>query len=290
MKPLLSILLVALLIVDSAWAHSLRSLSSEDQGRSKEQDPTPPPIADKFLQDPSFVSGHDHSEDEEHEGLIACGHAHHRRESPSATSAITSVRTAQLSNADTSEDLVIGNIHIMTWDQVVALFQGSPVITEQTGSSDKIVVPTFYHVIENKRSPKDAEIRQQHKDLNDAFALTPFQFVLREITRTKNNAWWGYSGYNTKEEITMKSTLRRGGAGTLNVYINKANGRCGYTYLPKMYKSFPENDGVVINDGCFVEGPGGALTHEVGHWFGLLHTVGRLSCTIMSPSTIYTDL
>lgn len=132
------------------------------------------------------------------------------------------------------------------------------------GFDQKIDVPTYYHVIEGRgsNSPSDNAVRQTHNDLNAAFRGTPFRFDFMEITRTYNDDWYGYDGFYTDDERDMKSTLRRGGAESLNVYINKVNGICGYAILPKFYQDFALWDGTVVNENCFATGKGGAVTHE----------------------------
>jgi hypothetical protein len=130
--------------------------------------------------------------------------------------------------------------------------------------TDEITVPTYFHVIEAKgsNSPSDSQVQEVHEGLNAAFSVTPFKFDLRGITRTKDKAWHGYEGYYTDDEKDMKTTLRQGGPETLNIYINKVNGVCGYTLLPQYYEDFPIWDGVVVNENCFGDGQGGTVTHE----------------------------
>jgi len=136
-----------------------------------------------------------------------------------------------------------------------------------------VEIETYYHVIKSKKHPKKREVEKQHDKLEKAFEDTPFNFKLRKVEEYDEDAWYNYTGFNSAEELAMKTELRQGTAETLNVYVNKGNGQCGYTYLPEFYSDFPVWDGIVMNEGCILGDIGSALTHEVGHWLGLLHTV-----------------
>ena len=112
--------------------------------------------------------------------------------------------------------------------------------------------------------------------MNADYASAGISFNLLGITRTTNAAW-----YNDQAETAMKTALRKGTYGTLNVYFqNLSDGILGYCYFPVANPSAS-----TLNiDGCAVLSttvPGGSatnynrgrtLTHEAGHWFGLYHT------------------
>ena len=150
-----------------------------------------------------------------------------------------------------------------------------PTASPPTGSppfGSKITIPVYYHVImgSGSNSPSDSKVRADHNGLARAFRDTPFDFSIQDITRTYNNAWYGYEGFYTDDEEEMKSSLRRGGKGALNVWINKVNGLCGYTLYPEFVASFGVWDGIVLNENCMADAMGSTLTHEAGHWLGKL--------------------
>jgi len=162
-------------------------------------------------------------------------------------------------------------------------------------------IPTYYHIIQTSTvlGPSESVVNAQNDMLNEAFSAAGFAFEKKGVTRTLNNAWYSYSGFNTQEELDMKSTLRTGGAESLNIYINGANGYCGYAYLPRYYESFPVWDGVVLNTNCFLGGTaadraGETLIHETGHWLGLFHTVRnrnlQRTCIAMSDVSHQQDI
>ena len=162
------------------------------------------------------------------------------------------------------------------------LARSEPVPERAPGS---VNVPVWFHVINNGTGANngnvpDAQIQDQIAVLNAAYASTnsPFFFTLAGITRTTNATWYTLSPGSTAES-QAKTALRRGGAGTLNVYsANPGGGLLGWATFPSDYASRPTQDGVVV---LFSSLPGGSAspynlgdtaTHEIGHWLGLYHT------------------
>lgn len=142
-------------------------------------------------------------------------------------------------------------------------------------------VDVYFHVITDSRgngSLSNAEIDRQMQVLIDAFANTPFDFNLVYTTTTANDSWYRVTPGSSAERA-MKSTLREGDAGDLNIYsANIGGGLLGWATFPSSYNSNPIDDGVVILTGSLPGGnsipynEGDTLTHEVGHWVGLYHT------------------
>ncbi len=145
----------------------------------------------------------------------------------------------------------------------------------------------YFHVITDgpDGDVSNAQVNAQIAVLNDAFdgdgnegtIDTPYVFNLVAITRTNDASW--YTGCYGSAGSAMKSALRQGDAGTLNIYsCSPSGGILGYATFPSSYASQPLLDGVVVLDESL---PGGAAapynegdtaTHEVGHWLGLYHT------------------
>jgi hypothetical protein len=155
-------------------------------------------------------------------------------------------------------------------------------VSAMARANGSVNIPVYWHVINNGTSLANGNIPQTQIDsslsvLNAAYRNTPFTFTLAGVTRTTHSTWYTCAGGGC--ESKMKSALRQGGAGTLNVYSNNmGRGLLGWATFPSSYASNPKNDGVVI---LYTTVPGGTaapynegdtLTHEAGHWLGLYHT------------------
>lgn len=166
-------------------------------------------------------------------------------------------------------------------EQAVAIRRARP---SPTGSGAAVNV--YFHVINNGSGIKNGDLPQSQIDnqiavLNAAYAGSGFYFVLAEVTRTTNAAWYKMTP-GSQAEAEAKTALRRGGAEDLNIYsANIGEGLLGWSTFPLTYRRFPIDDGVVI---LYSSVPGGSAapynlgdtaTHEVGHWMGLVHTFNR---------------
>ncbi|KAJ1324499.1 Pregnancy-associated plasma protein-A [Microdochium nivale] len=142
-----------------------------------------------------------------------------------------------------------------------------------------IEVDLYLHVVTSgtglsQGNVPDSQLAQQVVVLNQDFAPHSIHFNLRGTDRTINSTW-----ANNVDPVAMRTALHKGSYSALNVYIEQSMpgllGRCTYPGTAS-----PRN---TLLDGCAIlysTVPGGTstrynlgktLTHEVGHWFGLLH-------------------
>jgi hypothetical protein len=144
-------------------------------------------------------------------------------------------------------------------------------------------IPVWFHVVNRGAGIANGDVTKQQIDdqmavLSAAYASTPFTFSLAGVDRTTNATWFS-SCDASSVETQMKNALRKGGAGSLNIYTcNPGGGLLGWATFPSSYARSPKMDGVVI---LYSSVPGGSAapynlgdtaTHEVGHWVGLYHT------------------
>ena len=147
-----------------------------------------------------------------------------------------------------------------------------------------IVIDTYVNIICDDNGANcagtDSQVLDQIQVLNSAFiANSPYQFQLVGQIRQFNDSTWLTAGPGSTAERAMKSALRQGDRGDLNIYVSKpGGGLLGWATFPNSYDNNPLNDGVVVLGGSL---PGGSAapynegdtgTHEVGHWLGLYHT------------------
>jgi hypothetical protein len=128
----------------------------------------------------------------------------------------------------------------------------------------------------------DNLINRQISILNTSYAggfggaATAFQFQLQAIDHQVNPAWYPII-LGSSAERAMKSALRTGGDGTLNIYTGLlSDNLLGWATFPtNRIKAY---DGVVILAESVPGGTaspyneGDTATHEVGHWLNLYHT------------------
>ncbi len=149
---------------------------------------------------------------------------------------------------------------------------------------DQVVVPVRFHVLtgggHGRLSAK--AVAGQIAVMNAAYAGdmggadTGVSFRLEDTDYTDNPAWFSRPQQNEK---ALKTALREGGPGTLNLYTAAVGSDVlGFSTFPQWYRAHPALDGVVIDYRSLPDGPyqhfnkGYTAVHEVGHWLGLFHT------------------
>ncbi|GME64885.1 hypothetical protein GTA08_BOTSDO08383 [Neofusicoccum parvum] len=139
-------------------------------------------------------------------------------------------------------------------------------------------------------------LQDQLSVLTSTFAPHNITFNLLATTFTTNDSWAAVIQHRD-----MSLALRRGDYATLNIYFQTGMSGVpgGITGLCNFPVADPLGTGIngtsyYVFDGCHVNpdtlpgGPGGGYmglddagktaTHEVGHWFGLLHTFDGFEC------------
>lgn len=114
--------------------------------------------------------------------------------------------------------------------------------------------------------------------LNAAFADTPYTFQAAGMDQSNNSIWYS-AGPGTSEEIQMKSSLRQGDGGDLNMYISNPGGRLlagrpSASGTPGMRLMMVWLSWALHCPGATrPQNEGNSATHEVGHWLGLYHSL-----------------
>ncbi|KAL8948464.1 MAG: hypothetical protein Q9222_005352 [Ikaeria aurantiellina] len=179
---------------------------------------------------------------------------------------------------------------------------------------DSFTIDTYFHYVVTADQAamytpekRDALTKAQLAALNEAYAPSNIAFNLQPATLTVNDIW-----ATNADEVAMKSALRTGTFSTLNVYLQSNLSSPDFALDPGHFMlgicTLPDEVNITTctntgrcttttsaptdftHDGCQVliaTMPGGGMqsydqgktaVHEIGHWFGLMHTFQDETC------------
>jgi len=150
-------------------------------------------------------------------------------------------------------------------------------------SEPPLQINLVFHVLSGAASEgnlSDSVLTEQVSVLNDAYQSAGLHFNIAEVRRYPDSPYFAGGCFPTTEEgIRMKSELAVDPARFVNVYTCRLALPyiAGYGTLPDAYPEADPQHGVIIDYSAF---PGSAppldlghtVVHELGHYFGLLHT------------------
>jgi len=184
-----------------------------------------------------------------------------------------------------------GNNEIAALNRNASAIEAANAAMGLVESAATLVVDTYFHVVAAGKDVSDGYVSQetmtkQLAAMNSAFEPYGIQFNLKGTDWTINKRW--AIDQKTKK---MKRTLRKGDYKTLNIYFQKRleDDNLGYCYFPTGPPAPGTNK--FNRDGCSIDSasvPGGSYegynlglttVHEIGHWFGLLHTFEGQKCS-----------
>ena len=172
----------------------------------------------------------------------------------------------------------VGDLERALIDQAIVEHRQRYGTERRSGST---TVPVVFHVVRRSNGSwnlSDRKIDRQIEVLNTAYARTGYRFRLQSIRRHTNDKF-ARKCLNVRVERQFKQRHAVDPRHTLNVYTCRpAQGVLGYAYFPSDYSEASSMHGVVLLHSTLPGGRaapynrGHTLTHEVGHYLGLMHT------------------
>jgi len=152
-----------------------------------------------------------------------------------------------------------------------------------SGSEPPLQVNLVFHVLSGaslEGNLSESVLTDQVSVLNDAYRSAGLHFNIAEVRRYPDSPYFAGGCFPTTEQgIRMKSELAVDPARFVNVYTCKLALPyiAGYGTLPDEFPEADPQHGVVIDYGTVTGSAapldlGHTLVHELGHYFGLLHT------------------
>ncbi|PNP49465.1 hypothetical protein THARTR1_09787 [Trichoderma harzianum] len=148
-------------------------------------------------------------------------------------------------------------------------------------AAQEIGISVYVHVVASSQNETDGylsdeTIYSQLQVLSSDYQPANISFTLKTIDRTINETW-----ANGTDLELMWYSVRNGSYNDLNLWFIPTLHTLGLCTVPTADDNL---DVALVQDGCTIRSdtvPGGSLnhynlgktlTHEVGHWLGLLHT------------------
>ncbi|KAL7947845.1 hypothetical protein V8C42DRAFT_351793 [Trichoderma barbatum] len=197
--------------------------------------------------------------------------------------AISALASAVTANAMSPNNVICGSLASDAFKEMSKQLAKGEAIDRSLGrrSTQEIDVSVYVHVVASSQKKNDGYIsdetvHSQLQVLRSDYEPVGISFSLKSIDRTINATW--AKGVDLER---MWQSVRNGTYNELNIWIVPGfyhYGLCSYPAAGEDLEYASYVDGCTIHSGTVPGGQekkynlGKTLTHEVGHWFGLLHT------------------